>query len=962
MSEKIYKSLSGHILWPYGQNAFKRVLEAQSDEIITFLETHLNQAKQLLKLCVSCPYLANLVVRKPHLLSWLFLEHAISKNRTKADFLAELKPVVHQSDFPQKLREFKAKEYLRIWIRDVNQLCSLEDSLAELSALAEACIQACYEYALKSLAQTPSAHFFVLGLGKLGAKELNFYSDVDLIYLYEATSPLSPQEHRFFIKLAENITKLLQDPAYGEIVFKVDLNLRPGGKESEIVQSTRAVEIFYENFGRALERLALLRARPVAGEIKTGEVFLKSLEPFIYRRYLDYSGVEEIRALKKALDFQSRRQRGINVKLGQGGIRELEFFINTLQLIYGGKIPALRQHRTPAVIQALKAARIIKSEDAEGLNRAFRYLRRLEHLCQMAAYRQTYTLPSEHTTLFKIVRLMGYVHKDEKTALEAFYLHLQKTRSFVHRLFKELLYSPEEEDKDKTEALLLKSLFTDLLLEEEAISYLKHLGFKRPQLAYEVISNLKGVFKARHASSQARELLISLLPKLLLEIAQTLDPDLGLVHLEEFITRIGPRGGFYALLKENPHLRRLILQIFGASKFLSTLLIKHYQLLDSLIAAYQALPIKTEKELEETLSMAVQNKTDLEDKMEALRLFKNEELLRIGFHDLAGKLNPLRVSHQLSLVAELCIKQALIWAKEEVNKGGSSLNLPFAILALGKLGSRELAYHSDLDLIFIYDYPPDTDLSSQQTAHVYFVKVAQRLISILTLPHAGGPGYEVDTRLRPSGRFGPLVVSLAAFKHYHQTQAQPWEHQTLLKVKPVTGDEELLKKLEIFRQSLLFEGEKGISWRQEIKAMRNRIWQERAKETNDKFNLKLGQGGLIEIEFLTQYLQLTYGKDYPSLRQRHTLKVLKAIKKEALLKRKEADALIEGYNFYKALEHRLNLLYDRSSDSLLTTEAIKEIWQNWGLGKPPLNIPPKEIGIYVKQLRKNVRQIWEKFF
>lgn len=952
--------LSDHVLWPYGENTFKRVLAAQSAEVISFFNHHPDEAKQLLKLCVSCSYLANLLVRKPHLLSWLFLEHAISESRTKADFLAALRPLIHKSDFPQRLREFKNKEYLRLWTRDVNQLCSLEDSLAELSALAEACIQACYEYALISFAQTPPAHFFVLGLGKLGAKELNFYSDIDLVYLYETPAPLSPQQHGFFIKLAETITKLLQDPAYGEMVFKVDLNLRPGGKESEIVQSTRAAEIFYENFGGNLERLALLRARPVAGEIKAGEAFLKGLEPFIYRRYLDYSGVEEIRALKKALDFQAHRQRSINIKLGQGGIRELEFFINTLQLIYGGKIPALRQHHTPAVIGALKAAKIIRPEDAERLNRAYRYLRRLEHLCQMAAYRQTHTLPSEHTTLLKIVRLMGYAQRDERAALEAFHLHLQKTRSFVHRLFKALLYSPEE-DKDKTEALLLKSLFTDLSLEKEAISYLDHLGFKRPQLAYEVISHLKGVLKARHASSQAREFLISLLPKLLLEIAQTLDPDLGLVHLEKFITRIGPRGGFYALLKENPHLRKLILQIFGASKFLSTLLIKHYQLLDNLIAAYQALPIKTEKELKKNLNMAIQNKEDLEEKIEALRLFKNEEFLRIGFHDLAGKLNPLRVSQQLSLVAELCIKQALVWGKEEVNKKKAPIHLPFAILALGKLGSQEMAYHSDLDLIFIYDYPPDIPLSFQQSAHVYFVKVAQRLISILTLPHAGGPGYEVDTRLRPSGRFGPLVVSLSAFKHYYQTQAQPWEHQVLLKARPITGDETLLEKLETFRQSLLFESKKNTSWQEEIKAMRKRILQERAKETDDKFNLKLGKGGLIEIEFLTQYLQLIYGKAYPALRQRHTLKVLKAIKKAGLLKKEEVDILMEGYNFFKALEHRLNLLYDRSSDSLLTTEDIKEIWQNWGLSKPPFNIPSDKIGTYTQQLRKNIREIWKNY-
>ncbi|HDD44415.1 MAG TPA: bifunctional [glutamate--ammonia ligase]-adenylyl-L-tyrosine phosphorylase/[glutamate--ammonia-ligase] adenylyltransferase [Candidatus Desulfofervidus auxilii] len=948
----IYKNLSRHVLWHYGETAFKRVLEVQSKEIINFLDTYPEKAKQLLRICVSSSYLVNLLIRKPYLLSWLFLKNAISQRKTKEDFLKELRKFIHQPDFPQKLRYFKAKEYLRLWARDINQICSLESSLAELSALAEACVQACFEYAL-NLLQNSSDKFFILGLGKLGAEELNFYSDIDIIYLYDGHCSL--ETHYFFIKLAKTITKILQDPSYGEIVFKVDLGLRPGGKESEIVQSTRAVEIFYENFGTTLERMALLRARPIAGAITLGENFLKTLNPFIYRRYLDYTGVEEIRALKKAIDFRSHHQKTFNIKLGQGGIRELEFFIHTLQLIYGGKYPFLRQYNTFKAISALKEAQIIKSEEAEGLTRAYRYLRRLEHLCQMASYCQTHILPTNKNTLLKIVRLMGYVQRNEEKALEAFYLKLEKTTSFVHRLFKELLYTPEEEVE--TDKLLLKSFFTNVLLEEEAISYLKNLGFKNPQIAYKIIFNLKGVFKTRHTSIRARELFISLLPKLLKEIAQTLDPDLGLVHLEQFVSRIGPRTGFYATLKENPSLRKLLLQIFGASRLLSSLLIKHFQLLDSLIDASQAFPIKTKKQFEISLNTAIQEKIDLDEKMEALRHFKNEEFLRIGFHDLAGKLNYLQVSYQLSLLAELCLKQALTWAKEEVNKSFSLSDLPFAIIALGKLGSHETAYHSDLDLIFIYDYPLKADISLQQNAHVYFVKVAQRLISILTLPHIAGPGYKIDTRLRPSGRFGPLVVSLQAFKDYYLNQAQPWEYQILLKARAIAGDKNLIKKWEDLRQWLLFEKKKNINWQKEIKEMRERILIERAKETKDKFNPKLGKGGFIEIDFLMQYLQLSYGKDYPILQHRHTLKVLKAAKELNLIK--NVDILIEGYNFLKALEHRLNLLYDCSSDTLITEENLKDIWQHWGLKKPPFKIPLKDIWNYYQRLRVNIRKIWE---
>ena len=953
MNEGIYRALSRHILWPYGGIAFRRVLEKQTKEVIEFFNTYPGCAKQLLKICISSPYLVSLLIREPNLVYWLFLKDAISEKKTKDDFLKELRSFVPQNDFPKRLRDFKAREYLRLWARDVNQLCPLETNLAELSELAEACIQACYEHALiiLSLNNNFPSKFFVLGLGKLGAKELNFYSDIDLIYLYDTPKP-SLDIHSPFNKLAETITRLLQDLAYGEVVFKVDLGLRPGGKESEIVQSTRAAEIFYENFGRISERLALLRARPIAGDIKTGEAFLNGLIPFIYRRYLDYSGLEEIRVLKKALDLQSRHQSGFHVKLGRGGIRELEFFIHTLQLIYGGKIANLRQYNTFKAIFALKEEEIIKPEDAEGLARAYRYLRRLEHLCQMVTYSQSHTLPSDRASLLKIVRLMGYVQRDEKRALEAFYLQLEKTRSFVHSLFKALLRTDEAKGKVPSS----KGLFTDPMLEEEAISYLKDLGFKRPRLAYEIISNLKGTLKIPHTSKQARNLLISILPEMLEEIPKTINPDLCLIHLEEFIARIGPRAGFYALLKENPHLRRLLLQIFGASKFLSTLFVKHFQLFDNLIEASESLPIKTENELKEDLDTAICGKIDLDEKIGALRGFKNEEILRIGFHDLAGKLSYFRVSHQLSLVAELCLKQALSWAKEEVNRILFPLDLPFIIVVLGRLGSWEMAYESDLDLIFIYDYPQDADLSFRQKAHVYFVKVAQRLISILTLPHAVGPGYKIDTRLRPSGRFGPLVVSLEAFRYYYQREARPWEYQTLIKARGIAQDSMLLKKWEALRQSILYE--KKIDWKREIREMRERILRERAREKDDNFNPKLGKGGLIEIEFLTQYLQLTYGRQYPTICHRHTLTALKAIKEAGLLK-EEADVLIDGYNFLKALEHRLNLLYSRPLDTLLSKDDLKEIWQHWGLGKPPFKIPAEQIGSYCQELRLNVRNIWE---
>ncbi len=964
MKNKLLQILSSHLLWPYGEAAFKRVLEVLPEETVAFLLRRPEAAKQLLKICVSSTYLTNLLVRRPELVAWLFLEGGIEQTRTRAEFLTLLKSIIGKKEFPELIRAFKAKELLRIWARDLNQLTSLEASLKEWSDLASACLQAIYEHVLPSVfPEGPPTSFFIFGLGKLGAEELNYYSDIDLVYFYESNENVTRNDHQLFVKLAEKITSLCHHPQYGEVLFKVDLNLRPGGKESEIIQSTRAAEIYYENFGTALERLALLRARPIAGDLKRGRAFLDSLTPFIYRRYFDFSGVDEIRSLKRALDFKSQKEKRFNLKIGQGGIRELEFFVHTLQLIYGGRFPELRQHRTFAAITALKNAKLIRPEDADFLCRAYRYLRRLEHLCQMAAYTQTHTLPRDRHTLLKIARLMGYGERREEIALRHFFNHLRKIRSGVHAFFKELLATKEEGKEEE----VFKILFTHTVLEKEAISYLKQMGFKHPERSYERIMKLKGFLQTPHVSGQSHRLLLALLPRLLQEVQQTINPDLALIRLEEFISRLGPRTGFYALLKENPTLRRLVLQIFGASELLSSLLIKHFQLFDQLISASQAKPIKTRADIEATLQTYIRcvsnghTELDLEEKIEALRQFKNEELLRIGFADLAGKLSPIRVSQQLTAVADVALAHALIWAKEEVNKKMSPLSLPFLVVALGKLGSQEMAYHSDLDLIFIYDYPPEADLTLQQQAHLYFVKLAQRLISILTVPHAGGPGYEVDTRLRPSGRFGPLVVSFPSFKEYYQKQAMPWERQTLLKARWVCGDQALGEAWEKFRHFLLFEEETEIDWRQEISHMRQRILEERAKETEGKFNLKLGKGGLIEVEFLAQYFQLIYGPNYPEIRRRHTFKFFKALKEIKLIPADDVQALMEGYSLFKALEHRLNLVYNRSSELPLSEDKIKEMWQNWGLKEPPLKLSPEEALAYLQDLRMRIRKIWEKY-
>ncbi|MGH7407826.1 MAG: bifunctional [glutamate--ammonia ligase]-adenylyl-L-tyrosine phosphorylase/[glutamate--ammonia-ligase] adenylyltransferase, partial [Candidatus Methylomirabilales bacterium] len=761
------------------------------------------------------PYFITLLVRNPHALRWLFGEGGINVRRTAGDFLTGLQtfaePVQDFPDLCAKLRRFKEREVLRIGLRDLGGMAPLQEVAQELSDLASACLEmACgYGYEMlvgeygRPLASDPgervdASGFVVLGMGKLGGRELNFSSDIDLQYLHASDEgeteggpgPDGPRRiscEAFFVKLAELITRAMGEISEEGFVFRTDLRLRPHGKSGKITNSLRSAELYYESWGDTWERAALIKARPVAGDIELGRQFLERVEPFVYRRYLDFTAIEEIQTMKERLERGRTSPRGLfNLKYMMGGIREIEFFIQALQLIYGGKFPALRESNTLRTLEQLEGVGIFRPEDHQCLRQAYITWRTLEHRVQMVHNEQTFTLPEAPEELKRLARAMGHLGARPEKSLHAdLTRRVAAVRQVTTRLFSRPSVTVSEEMGD------LLELLEDEDAKEQVLARLKGWGFRAPERAYDSLLAMSQGPPLTRFPEQARRLLRRLTPAMLSEALASPSPEQALNHLEQFLEKVGARTSFYALLAENPEILTFLMRLFGTSSYLSNFFIQHPELLDSFVLAEASAPHKGKPLMAEELKEDLHASPSFEEKLDALRRFHHTELLRIGLNDLYGVLDTEEVSEQLTDMAEVCLEAAWELCREELKPRygvpiladgeGRQREAPMVILGLGALGARDMAYHSDLDLIFIYAGGGETTKGLPN--HDYFFPLAQRLISALSSPTREGYAYQVDTRLRPSGRFGPLVTSLDAFEAYHAEQAWTWERQALLRAR-----------------------------------------------------------------------------------------------------------------------------------------------------------------------------------
>jgi glutamate-ammonia-ligase adenylyltransferase len=892
-------------------------------------------------------FLSNLLVRSANLWDEIIAGDYLTELKAREVMEEEIRSAIPQpptlSSFMIHLRAYKYRELLRIALRDLAGLAELPEVCQELSHLADSCIQLALEFCQQSLNAaygTPRYHspdgqereceFAVLGLGKLGGEELNFSSDVDLFYVYSSdrgeTDGIDKggllankvSLHQYYVKLCELMTKVLASMTPDGFVFRVDLRLRPEGSQGDLANSLRSAEIYYESWGQAWERLALLKARPVAGSLSLGAQFMKIVEPFVYRKYLDFTAIEEVKELKWRIEqsLPARRGEEVNVKLGWGGIREIEFFVQSLQVVYGGKFPQIREKNTLRGLDELAGHGLITKEDCHSLKQAYIFLRKVEHRIQLLDERQWHTLPTEKGEQVRLARGMGF------SGWADFISALNETRAQVASLYQGLFASrePTSEEEPLPE---MAGLFAEGLPQESLQERLVSLGFADPRRAASVVAMLRDGPPFSHLSFKARRSLKKIAPHLLAEIRNSPNPDMALVNLESFVSRMGTRGSFYSLLAENAQTLRIIVGIFGTSQFLSRLLIRHPELIDALVSE-EAGSEETAGDLGARLSRGMREAVTLEEKLDLIRRFRNLELLKIGVQDISGHLDPFTIMAQLSDLADACVGAAVRTAWEEMltkyplpqwlGRGEDPPKLSLTVLGLGKLGGEELSYASDLDLIFVYSAPFFRPQGQGLTPQEFFSRLATRAISMLTVKTKEGFVFRVDTRLRPSGRAGTLVSSLEGFQRYHRESGRLWERQSLVKARSVAGDEVLGGQLSAFIADFVYQDQLSQPEVNEMHRLRMRMEKELAREAEGKYNIKTGRGGIVDVEFVTQLLQLRNGYHCPEVRSSNTLRALEALFGRGLLSEPQHRTLSQGYRFLRKLENSLRIVNDLSVD------------------------------------------------
>ena len=918
-------------------------------------------------------FLFSTLLRRPSLMEAVFLHNGYMERKIRSMMERELRYRIsglsHVPEFDRALRLYKEEEFLRIGCRDLAGLADVQEVMGELSDLAAASVQTATVFHWNRLAalhgRPPVAKnrmgLVVIGMGKVSGHELNFSSDLDLIFLREpeegqTEGPEAINVVAFYEALTRAVTRSLSDITEDGFVFRIDLRLRPEGEKGELVPSmTNAIE-YYLGWGRTWERAALMKAIPLAGDFELGADFLKELEPFVYRRYLDYSTLEDMRLMKSRIEAQIRSKPGINLKLGQGGIREIEFFVQTLQLINGGKTPRVRSQSTLEALALLHETGLLEKKTMVDLRDAYRFFRKTEHRVQINHQVRTHELPRTPEEQEELARKMGY----GEDALKSFLSDLERRRATVEELFSSLLYQSGEEIVGRLSPAV-RTLATIIHNQDATCAILKELGFEDPEASYPLVEKLFQPADRKFASEKGRRLLQNLAPVFIEELAKVPEPSKALVALDSYIDALQSTSGYFSTFLENPATVRFLIKILGESRFFTDLLIRHPQAIDSLIArgAYEC---PREKQLlENHLAERLAYAEDLETELDVLRILKHEEMLTIGVHQLSGEIDSQTARRALTELAEVCLQGAVEIAVKEMSRKMGALDffdpLPLAIVGMGKLGGMEMTYMSDLDVVFVYD--PPVEEVGRYSIHEIFTRLAHRIISILTTPTSEGTVYAMDTRLRPSGNQGPLVSSISSFREYHRTASRLWEKQALIKARPVAGSARLATEIDKIVRDSILRTELSEEDIQEIARLRKRMETELALEDELHVDLKTGHGGLVDVEFFAQANILKHSWRKPSIIKHNTLEALSALREEGLISEDKFLALDAGYRFLSGLEDRLRLMKHRSVDRIpLTGEQLKGLAVRLGYGEDGDELLINEY----RRVTRSIRQIYDAFF
>lgn len=870
------------------------------------------------------------------------LERALASGELRGQLQACLRDCADEDELARRLRRFRNRQQLRIIWRDVNRLADLGETCRDLSDLADACIDLAYQWLYpQHCAQfgTPIGrrsglpqHLVVLGMGKLGAHELNLSSDIDLIFGYAEGGETegvkrSLDNQEFFIRLGQRLIKALDATTVEGFVFRVDMRLRPYGSSGALVLSFNALEQYYQDQGRDWERYAMIKARVVGGDQESGRQLLEMLRPFVYRRYLDFSAIEALRAMKLLIQQEVRRKgMADNIKLGSGGIREIEFIAQAFQLIHGGRDLSLQQRPLLKVLATLEGQGYLPPAVVAEMRQGYEFLRYVEHALQAIADRQTQMLPDNEQDRLRVACIMGF------DSWAAFHEQLMHWRGRIEWHFRQVIADPDEEEGAEAELCIggeWLPLWEEALDEETACRQLAEAGFGEPAAALKRLVDLRGGSQVRTMQRLGRERLDAFIPRLLAQAVEHANPDLVLERVLPLVEAVARRSAYLVLLSENPSALQRLLNLCAASPWIAEQISRFPLLLDELLnegrlfSPPQAPELAAE--LRERLTRIPED--DLEQQMEALRHFKLAHRLRVAASEIAGTLPLMKVSDYLTWLAEAILEQvlALAWRHTVARHGapkradGSQCDPDFVIVGYGKVGGIELGHGSDLDLVFIHDgdSQAETDGAKPIDGAQFFARLGQRIIHLLTTQTTSGQLYEVDMRLRPSGAAGLLVSSLGAFQRYQESEAWTWEHQALVRARVLVGCPRVGAAFERVRATVLGRPRDLATLRGEVSEMRAKMRDNlgspataagtaaNAFEATTSFDLKQDAGGIVDIEFMVQYAALAWSREHPQLlRFTDNMRILDGLRDAGLIPAEDVALLQEAYKAYRAAAHR----------------------------------------------------------
>jgi glutamate-ammonia-ligase adenylyltransferase len=925
-------TLTHQVVLPNFQQDFDAILAQLNDDALL-----LKYQQELYAVWYASPFIKRVCTSQPKWLHQLLADNELHKNCDANKYRKLLQPIIVTADsveiLQQQLRQQRTAAFARIAWRDLQQYTTVEQTLHELSAFAEVCVQETLQWCFQWLQLRPHANEFIktlqqniviFALGKLGGGELNFSSDIDIVIAYSDDNQFTQDESakaiEFYLKVVQLFIKVLSEQTQDGFVFRVDTRLRPFGESGALVPSFLSIDLYFQTHGRDWERYAWMKARAIAGDVQHGEEFLQEITPFIYRRYLDYGAMQSLREMKALIDVKARQDSAKeNLKIGFGGIREIEFIAQMFQLIYGGKDSSLRIRSTLKALQQLEKQGLLTEDWVSDLKTAYIFLRKAENVLQLRDDQQTHTLPIVEEQRSHYAFSIGMQH------WQTFYAEYKKQINIVNNLYQSLLEADGEAKQDELNDNEFRKIWLQIDDAEYCLNVLNKHFAESAQLIYEHLNNFSQSSRVKKLVPIARTRLDRLMPIFLHQLQGIEEPLAVFDRFLNILKKIVQRSTYISLLIENKNKLSSIFMLIQASPWVSQYLAMYPLLLDEVLRMDKTYKPPSMDEMNQQLVASLASaEMGLEEYMGSLREFKHSQVIQIAAADVVENYPIMKVSDHLSWLAETCLRSALEYAyRELVEKYGKPKSVldnqaytpEVLIIEYGKLGGLELGYGSDLDIVFLHN----SEGSFCETSgiekgvgkihnEVFFTRLVQRTIHILTTVMAGGRVFEIDLRLRPHGESGPVISSISAYENYLMNDAWMWELQALVRARAVTASKKMHEKFESIRRKVLSQARNKNDVQAAIIEMRNKMLSANEKKSSDEFNIKKDEGGVIDIEFIVQFLVLSYSERYPQICE-HTdnIRILDACAEVSLLGQKNAEELKQIYLKYRKHLHQLSL-------------------------------------------------------